>query len=114
MTLPAVDPGANSLAAAAGLGALGVWWLLPKPERRSVALGTFAALAGLVVLGVWIANRFGPVAMDSVGRGLFWLFAIAAIVFAGVFVTQRNPARGAIAFAFVIVSVCGLFLLLAA
>jgi NADH:ubiquinone oxidoreductase subunit 6 (subunit J) len=31
-----------------------------------------------------------------------------------VLVTQRNPARGAIAFAFVILSVCGLFLLLAA
>jgi NADH:ubiquinone oxidoreductase subunit 6 (subunit J) len=29
-------------------------------------------------------------------------------------VTQRNPARGAIAFAFVILSTCGLFLLLAA
>jgi NADH:ubiquinone oxidoreductase subunit 6 (subunit J) len=49
-----------------------------------------------------------------VGRILFWLFAAGAVGFAAVFVTQRNPARGAIAFAFVIVSVCGLFLTLAA
>ena len=94
--------------------ALGVWWLLPKPQRRSVALGTFASLAALIVLAVWITSRFGPVEQESVGRLLFWLFSGAAIIFAGVFVTQRNPARGAIAFAFVIVSVCGLFLLLAA
>src|SRR5262249_1663409 len=34
--------------------------------------------------------------------------------FGTVLVVQRNPARGAIAFAFVILSTCGLFLLLAA
>src|SRR5207302_9556683 len=83
-------------------------------HRRSVALGTFASLAALVVLAVWVMNRFGPVANDKVGKFLFWVFAGSAVIFAGVFVTQRNPARGAIAFAFVIVSVCGLFLLLAA
>ncbi|HYH67337.1 MAG TPA: NADH-quinone oxidoreductase subunit J, partial [Urbifossiella sp.] len=37
-----------------------------------------------------------------------------ALGFGMVLVAQRNPARGAIAFAFVILSVCGLFLLLAA
>jgi NADH:ubiquinone oxidoreductase subunit 6 (subunit J) len=114
MTLLAATNGAGSLAAALALGALGVWWLLPKPRQRSVALGTFASLAGLIVLAIWAMNRFGPVASDSLGSFLFWLFAAAAVGFSGVFITQRNPARGAIAFAFVIVSVCGLFLLLAA
>src|SRR5262249_6586173 len=59
-------------------------------------------------------NRFGAVAADTVGTILFWLFSAGAVIFAGIFLTQSNPARGAISFAFVIVSVCGLFLLLAA
>src|SRR5688572_8400238 len=42
------------------------------------------------------------------------MFAAGALVFGTVLVVQRNPARGAIAFAFVILSTCGLFLLLAA
>jgi NADH:ubiquinone oxidoreductase subunit 6 (subunit J) len=51
---------------------------------------------------------------DLVGSALFWLFATGAVGFALMLVTQRNPARGAIAFAFVVLSTCGLFLLLAA
>src|SRR5207249_1017931 len=42
------------------------------------------------------------------------MFAGGALVFGTVLVVQKNPARGAIAFAFVILSTCGLFLLLAA
>ena len=51
---------------------------------------------------------------DAVGSVLFWLFSAGALGFGTVLVVQRNPARGAIAFAFVILSTCGLFLLLAA
>ncbi len=51
---------------------------------------------------------------DLVGSLLFWLFSLGALGFGTVLVVQRNPARGAIAFAFVILSTCGLFLLLAA
>lgn len=104
----------GQLAAAAILGALAIYWLLPRPKGRSVAFGTFAAIAAAVVLVSWIVRLFGDPAKDLVGQILFWLFAGGAVVFSTVFVTQRNPARGAIAFAFVIVSVCGLFLLLAA
>ena len=104
----------GQLAAAVILGALAIHWLLPRPKGRSVAFGPFAAIAAAVVLVSWIVRQFGDPAKDLVGQILFWLFAGGAVVFATVFVTQRNPARGAIAFAFVIVSVCGLFLLLAA
>ncbi len=104
----------GQLAAATVLGALAIFWLLPRPKGRSVAFGTFAAIAAAVVLVSWIVRQFGDPAKDLVGQILFWLFAGGAVVFSTVFVTQRNPARGAIAFAFVIVSVCGLFLLLAA
>ncbi len=104
----------GQLAAAAVLGALAIFSLLPKPRGRSIAFGMFAGIASAVVLVSWTLRQFGDPAKGTVEQILFWLFSGGAIVFATVFVTQRNPARGAIAFAFVIVSVCGLFLLLAA
>ena len=51
---------------------------------------------------------------DLIGSALFCLFSLGALGFGTVLVVQRNPARGALAFAFVILSTCGLFLLLAA
>lgn len=51
---------------------------------------------------------------DRIGSALFWLFSAGAIGFGAAVVVQRNPARSAIAFAFVILSTCGLFLSLAA
>jgi NADH:ubiquinone oxidoreductase subunit 6 (subunit J) len=85
-----------------------------------VAGGIALTLAGIAVLGVFLWTRFGQPMFttaaggDLVGSILFWLFAAGAVGFGCVLVTQRNPARGAIAFAFVIISTCGLFLLLAA
>src|SRR5206468_1835739 len=64
--------------------------------------------------GVWVYRTFGQPLPDVVGSVLFWMFSAGALVFGTVLVVQRNPARGAIAFAFVILSTCGLFLLLAA
>jgi NADH-quinone oxidoreductase subunit J len=116
MLLAATSSGnaVGQLAAAVVLGALAIHWLLPRPKGRSVALGTFAAIASAAVLVSWVVRQFGDPAKGTVEQVLFWLFSGGATVFGTVFVTQRNPARGAIAFAFVIVSVCGLFLLLAA
>ena len=96
------------------LGVLGLYLLLPKPKRRSVASGTFLLIAALAILGVFVAESFGKPVGQIVPDILFWLFATGAVGFGAVLVTQRNPARGAIAFAFVILSSCGLFLLLAA
>ena len=104
----------GQLATAVVLGALAIYWLLPRPRGRSIAIGTFAAIASTVVLVSWVVRRFGDPAPDLVGNILFWLFSAGAVGFATIFVCQRNPGRGAIAFAFVILSVCGLFLLLAA
>jgi NADH:ubiquinone oxidoreductase subunit 6 (subunit J) len=66
------------------------------------------------VFGAWIVNTFGNPVPDIIGTVLFWFFSISALVFGTVLVVQKNPGRGAIAFAFVILSTCGLFLLLAA
>src|SRR5262249_28680304 len=45
---------------------------------------------------------------------LFYAFSATAITSGGLLVTQRNPARAALSFALVVLSTCGLFLLLAA
>jgi NADH:ubiquinone oxidoreductase subunit 6 (subunit J) len=111
---PSAASSPGQVVIAALLAAAACYWLLPRPRGRSVALGTFTALAAGVVLVSWVVGQFGDPAPAGVGNVLFWLFAAGAVGFAAAFVAQRNPARGAIAFAFVVVSVCGLFLTLAA
>jgi NADH-quinone oxidoreductase subunit J len=102
------------LVLAAGLGAAGCFLLLPRPRGRSVAGGIAALLIAAGIAGLWVHHVFGEPAGDWVGKALFIVFSAAAVGFGIVLVVQRNPARGAIAFAFVILSTCGLFLLLAA
>lgn len=107
------DQSPAQLGIAALLAAAAFYWLLPKPRGRSLAFGTFAALASVAVLVSWALTHFGDPGPDLITQILFWLFSAGAVGFATMFVVQRNPARGAISFAFVIVSVCGLFLTLA-
>ena len=106
------DPG--QLALAAGLAAVGVFLLLPRPRGRSIAGGIAALLAAAVVSGAWFHQSFGEPGANWIEQALFTLFSTGAVGFGIVLVVQRNPARGAIAFAFVILSTCGLFLMLAA
>ena len=110
---------AAQLLGAIALGTVGLSLLLPRPRGRNVALGVFLTLAAAVVTVGFVVTSFGgKLAPDNlpalVEAGLFWLFSITALVFAVVLVAQSNPGRGAIAFAFVVLSTCGLFLLLAA
>lgn len=114
MTLPIPSTAAGQLAAAVLFGAAGVALLLPRPTGRKVPLGVILVLASAVLAAIFVVERFGPPAPDRLGEILFGLFAAGALGFGTVLVAQRNPARGAIAFAFVILSTCGLFLLLAA
>ncbi len=117
VALPSLPPdqlAAGQVALAALLGTAGFYFLLPRPRGRSVAVGVALSVASLVVGTLYLGLTFGLPATDYVGPALFWLFAGAALVFGGLLVAQANPARGALAFAFVILSTCGLFLLLAA
>jgi NADH:ubiquinone oxidoreductase subunit 6 (subunit J) len=116
MTLLAATPNqaAGQLVLAVILAAVGFFLLLPKPRGRSVSGGIAALLGAAVVFAGWLHESFGRPMPDVVGTVLFYLFAAGAVGFGVVLVVQRNPARGAIAFAFVILSTCGLFLLLAA
>src|SRR5262249_4825863 len=52
-----------------------------------------------------------PVSAEAVS---FIAFSLLAFTFALLMIVQRNPARSALFFAVVVLSVCGLFLLLAA
>jgi len=96
------------------LAVLGSSWLLPRPRGRFVSGGVTAWIAAAVILAVWSYHRWGRPTLELVGSVLFLLFASAALGGGATLVVQRNPARGAIAFAFAILGVCGLFLLLAA
>jgi NADH:ubiquinone oxidoreductase subunit 6 (subunit J) len=102
------------VALAVVLAVVGSSWLLPRPRGRFVAGGVTAWIAAGVILAVWLYERWGRPASDAVGSLLFALFALSALLGGATLVVQRNPARGAIAFAFSILGVCGLFLLLAA
>ncbi len=104
----------GQIALAVALGVVGFYLLLPRPRGRFVPGGIAALIAAVAVFGAWGYRTFGRPMPDLLGSILFWLFAGGALVFGTVLVAQKNPARGAIAFAFVILSTCGLFLLLAA
>ena len=105
---------ASQLIGASLLAILSFYMLLPRPRGQSLALGTFFGIAALGIVATLLYTHFGQPASDQVASVLFWLFASIAVIFAVILVTQVNPARGAMAFAFVILSTCGLFLVLAA
>jgi NADH:ubiquinone oxidoreductase subunit 6 (subunit J) len=91
------------------LGAVGVYLLLPQPRAARRALAAVLALAGLVATAFYV-----PTEKFSTEAFLFYSFSALALIAGGLLVTQSNPARAALAFAVVVLSVCGLFLLQAA
>ncbi len=109
-----LNPATGQMLLALLLAACGFVFLLPQPRGRSVAGGIAALIAAAAVFGAWLQESFGKPLPDMIGTVLFYFFASGALGSGCVLVVQRNPARGAIAFAFVILSTCGLFLLLAA
>ena len=105
---------AAQLIGAGMLAAIGMFFLLPRLRGRNVTVGTFLCLAATAVAVLFLVTTFGQPTPDLIGTILFWLFSVGAVGFGAVLVAQANPGRGAIAFAFVVLSTCGLFLLLAA
>jgi NADH:ubiquinone oxidoreductase subunit 6 (subunit J) len=97
-----------SLALVLGLAA--IYLLLPRPRPYPVWWGAAAGAAALLIGGGGLvrAGAFTPETL------LFYIFSAAAVLAGVMLVTQHNPARAALAFALVVLSTCGLFLLLAA
>jgi NADH-quinone oxidoreductase subunit J len=92
------------------LGGASIYSLLPRPKAYPSFWGAALGLLALVSGGL-LLTRGGIASMEAV---LFWSFSILGIVSGVLLVTQHNPARAALAFALVVLSTCGLFLLLAA
>ena len=79
--------------------------------RLSRAVGRRCSASLALVLAGWLVVGFGALTPESF---LFYVFSASAVGFGALLVTQRNPARAALSFALVVLSTCGLFLLLAA
>jgi NADH:ubiquinone oxidoreductase subunit 6 (subunit J) len=77
-------------------------------------IGLGIGLCALVAAGLFLMppGEAPPTAIPEVV--LFYVFSGIAVVSGVLLVTQRNPARAALSFALVVLSSCGLFLLLAA
>lgn len=91
------------------IGGAAIYVLLPRPRAHSVMLGAGLGLLALVMAGVLLTR-----ARVNVETILFWSFSAIAIISGALLVTQHNPARAALSFTLVVLSTCGLFLLLAA
>jgi NADH:ubiquinone oxidoreductase subunit 6 (subunit J) len=87
-----------------------VYLLLPRVRRFPLLWGGLLAALAVLVAGFWLI-RFRVVSPETV---LFYIFSFLAVVFGGLLVTQSNPVHAALSFALVVLSTCGLFLLLAA
>ncbi len=91
-------------------GAAAIYLLLPRPRAYPVLWGAALGLVALMLAGV-LLTRSSVFSPETI---LFWSFSFLAIIAGALLVTQHNPARAALAFALVVLSTCGLFLLLAA
>ncbi len=90
-----------------GLGWLAVWLLLPREKPRGRILGGIIAIAALLVLQTTLLPPAGELVRDV----MFYVFAGAAILCAGLMITDKNPVYAALWFALTTLAVCGLFLL---
>lgn len=107
---PVAERSLGPIALAAGLGMAALYILLPRPKPMPRLLGAALGAAGLVAAALFLTRTAGP----RVETILFYSFAGLAIVGGAAMIAQHNPARAAIAFALVILSTSGLFLLNAA
>lgn len=98
------------MALAVGLGMAALYVLLPRPKMMPRLLGAALGAAALVAGAAWLTTLGGS-RVESI---LFYSFSGMAILSGAVMITQRIPARAALAFAIVVLSMCGLFLLNAA
>lgn len=92
------------------LGAAAIYLLLPRPVPFPTWWGAGLGTLALVAAGVlWV--RPGGQIIENI---IFYAFSFIAVVSGTLLISQHNPARAALSFALVILSTCGLFLMLAA
>src|SRR5712692_2198808 len=92
------------------VGFLGIYLLLPRLERPYRLLG--AAVGGVAIIAAgWFLVGHEAVLPETI---LFYAFSGVAILGGGLMLAQHNPVHAALSFALVVLSTCGLFLLMAA
>lgn len=96
--------------AVVALGFAGIYALSPAVRRSTPIWGGVLAAAAILLAGLWIVHREGAWPESA----LFYAFSFLAIVGGMLMLSQKNPVHAALAFALVVLSTCGLFLLLAA
>ncbi len=92
------------------LGMIAIYLLLPKARQSNTLLGAVLGAAALILAGT-ILVQLEVVWVESL---LFYAFAAIAILGGSSLITHSQPVRAALSFALVILSTCGLFLLLGA
>ncbi len=105
----AADTGAIGVVLAFGFVA--VYALLPRARSALSPWQGYAAAVGALVSGGWLVLRPQTTTVELI---LFYGFALIAVVAGAMLITLRNPVHAALAFALVVLSTCGLFLLQAA
>jgi NADH-quinone oxidoreductase subunit J len=96
------------------LGFLAVCYMLPSPRKRSLTYGALGIVVAILGFAAFLLRGFAESLPFSAESFLFVAFSLEAFTFGILMIVQRNPARSALFFAVVVLSVCGLFLLLGA
>jgi NADH-quinone oxidoreductase subunit J len=92
------------------LAFVGVYLLLPRVRRNYAMLGGAVVGLALVLVAFWWVRH----EQLSAENALFGIFAALSVIGAVLMLAQNNPVRAALSFALVVLSSCGLFLLLQA
>src|SRR5437764_11766276 len=92
------------------LGLAGVYLLMPRVRRYPPLWGAVCGGLALAAVAMYLIRTDTGWAETA----LFYAFSGLAIVSGGLMITFRNPVHSALAFALVVLSTCGLFLLQAA
>ena len=92
------------------LGWAAVYLLLPRVRRRPLVGGLLLGVIALIFAGIFAVRVAAPLPETI----LFYAFSAVAVIGGTLLITHHNPVFAALAFALVVLSTCGLFLLLAA
>jgi len=92
------------------LAFVGIYLILPRVRRGYGLIGGGILGLALVLVGMWWV-RSERLSAESI---LFGIFASLSVLGAVMMLAQNNPVRAAMSFALVVLSSCGLFLLLQA
>jgi NADH-quinone oxidoreductase subunit J len=92
------------------LGLAGIYVLLPRVRGSKPVAGALLAALSLILAGFLLVHTEAALPETI----LFYAFSGIAILGGGLMLSQHNPVHAALSFALVILSTCGLFLLLAA